>query len=88
MRRLRFDRLEPRLLLNGDDSWSKLTPFPGRIAPVGSQPADSVAADFNGDGHIDVATGDADGATITILDGTGSGGFAAGRAFAIGSAEA
>ena len=57
-----------------------VTAAPNRIAVgVDSSPDRLVARDFDGDGHVDVATGTP--AAILMFRGTGNGGFADGRPF-------
>ena len=47
----------------------------GGTFPVGNGPAALAVADFNGDGQLDLATVDANEATVTVLLGTGAGTF-------------
>jgi subtilisin family serine protease len=48
------------------------------VYTVGEQPIGIVNADFNGDGHIDLATANADGNNILVLLNTGDGSFVSG----------
>lgn len=71
-RRLQVEGLEDRRLL---------TFLPAVDFPVGTSPLAVVAADFNNDGHLDVATANSGG--VSVLPGDGAGGFGA----AIGAVE-
>jgi hypothetical protein len=62
--------------------------FPGAQFPTGNGPTEIVTADFDGDGHADVATCDYNGNTITVLLGNGAGGFGAPITLAVGTAPA
>jgi hypothetical protein len=57
---------------------------PPRTAPVGFFPKAATVADFNGDGHADVATSGNFDDNVTVLLGDGSGGFTTTREFAVG----
>ena len=72
------------LLGDGNGGFS---PAPGAPFPVGTHPESVVAADFNGDGHADLATANTISNTVTVLLGDGSGGFspAPGSSVAVGS---
>lgn len=52
---------------------------------VGSGPYDLVAGDFNGDGHLDLATSDFAAGTVSILLNSGAGAFAGAVAYAVES---
>ena len=56
---------------------------PRQTLAVGAGPVDIVAADFNGDGRIDLATADYGSAEVSILLGRGNGTFAGQRSFAV-----
>jgi hypothetical protein len=75
MHRLHLETLEDRCLL-------------AFLAPVdysvGTNPTAMVTADFNTDGHLDLATANSDG-TCSILLGDGQGSFGATRQFATGA---
>jgi Calx-beta domain/FG-GAP-like repeat/FG-GAP repeat len=74
LRRPRFEALEDRCLLS-------LTPAVS--FPVGASPLAVVTGDFNGDGHLDLATGNPvaaiqyESGTVSVLLGDGAGGFGA-----------
>jgi hypothetical protein len=72
------------LLGNGQGGFA---PAPTPSVAAGPGPLDMVVADFNADGHKDIAVADFGGTTVTILLGDGSGGFsgAPGGAVAVGS---
>jgi hypothetical protein len=65
-RRPRFETFEDRCLLS-------LTP--GLSYSVGSEPQAVVAADFNNDGRLDLATANTGDNTVSVLLGDGQGGF-------------
>jgi hypothetical protein len=73
--RLNLEALEDRLT----PSFSPATSF-----PVGPNPQAVVTADFNNDGHLDLATANAAGNTVSVLLGDGRGGFGAANHFAAG----
>lgn len=50
------------LLGNGDGTFQAPLSF-----PTGNTPWNALPADFNGDGHLDVATGNWDDGTISVL---------------------
>jgi hypothetical protein len=72
------------LLNNGSDMF---TPGPGSPFPAGTVPLSIVAADFNGDGFVDLAIADV-GGTVSVLLNNGSAmfSFAPGSPFPAGSA--
>ena len=55
----------------------RLTPSfsPAASLPVGGSPQAVVTGDFNGDGHLDLATANPDADTVSVLLGDGAGGF-------------
>ena len=53
--------------------------------PVGSNPANLVVADFNGDGKLDVATANVNSNTVSILPGNGDGTFGTQVTYSTGS---
>jgi hypothetical protein len=53
--------------------------------PAGSVPSPNEGGDFNRDGHIDLAVGNTQGSSISILLGDGLGGFLPARSYAAGS---
>src|SRR5262249_16151939 len=57
----------------------RLTPSfsPATSFPVGPSPQAGVAADFNNDGHLDLATANPAAGTVSVLLGDGRGGFGA-----------
>ena len=59
--------------------------FPDPTYPVGPNPGPSVAADFNGDGTLDVAVANLDTRDVSCLLGGGNGTFAPERRSAFGS---
>ncbi|MFP5207850.1 MAG: beta strand repeat-containing protein [Acidobacteriota bacterium] len=61
------------LLGKGDGTF---IPATGSPVKVGTSPTPVVAADFNGDGHIDLAVANYGDSTVTILLGNGDGTFA------------
>jgi hypothetical protein len=67
---------------NGDGTFQK----PSVIQlPTGFSPAGMVAADFNGDGHIDLAVADEGNATVSVFLGNGNGTFGARADYATGN---
>ena len=74
--RPRLEFLEDRVT----PSFSPATSF-----PVGPNPQAVVTADFNNDGHLDLATANAGGNTVSVLLGDGLGGFGAANHFAAGT---
>ena len=72
------------LLGNGDGTF---TQTPSSPITVGNQPSAIVAADFNGDGKLDLAITNATDNTVTILLGNGDGTFtpAPGSPFSVGT---
>ena len=60
------------LLGNGSGGF---TPAPGSPFAVGSGPQSVAVGDFNGDGKPDLAIANFNGSTVTVLLGTGTGGF-------------
>jgi hypothetical protein len=72
------------LLGNGSGGFTAAT---GSPFAVGTGPHSMVAADFNGDGNLDLAVANATDGTVTVLLGNGSGGFTAatGSPFPAGS---
>src|SRR5262249_42459256 len=65
----------------------RLTPSfsPATSFPVGPNPQVVVTGDFNNDGHLDLATANAAGNTVSVLLGDGRGGFGAANHFAAGT---
>ena len=61
-------------LLFGDGS-GNFTPAPGSPFVIGGLLRSLALADFNGDGNLDLATSDAEGDTVTVLLGDGTGRF-------------
>jgi predicted extracellular nuclease len=59
--------------------------FPAVRYAVGANPFSVAEGDFNGDGRIDLAVGNWDGNTVSILLGTGAGAFAAAVDYGVGS---
>ena len=60
--------------------------FPGAVSyPTGIEPLGIVAADFNGDGRLDLATANRGGNSISILIGNGNGTFKANVDYAVGA---
>ncbi|NNF56829.1 MAG: T9SS type A sorting domain-containing protein [Rhodothermaceae bacterium] len=57
----------------------------GGAEAVGSVPYAIAASDFDGDGHLDLATADRGSNRVSILDGDGAGAFAAARTVIVGS---
>src|SRR5215204_2130442 len=66
--RLHVEALDDRCL----PSFSPATSF-----PVGTNPQAVVTADFNNDGHLDLATADPGSHSVSVLLGDGGGGFGA-----------
>jgi len=66
-----LEPLESRLLLAA-------ALFPCSQVPVGDNPQSAYSADFNGDGHADLAVANYTDRSVTVLPGTGDGGFGAG----------
>src|SRR3954447_16441744 len=58
---------------------------PATSFPVGPNPQAVVTADFNHDGHLDLATASAGGNTVGVSLGDGLGGFGAANHFAAGT---
>lgn len=54
--------------------------------PVGDLPRSIVSADFNGDGHVDLATANEDSDDVSVLLGLGDGTFGPTRSFTVGTA--
>lgn len=61
---------------------------PTSPSPTAGQPWDIAAADFNGDGALDVATGGEDSGTVTLLYGNGAGALVPSAAGGIGAGDA
>ena len=63
------------------------TNAPNSPLPVGQNPISIVTADFNGDGIPDLAVANNSNSNVTVLLGTGNGGFTAapGSPFAVGN---
>jgi hypothetical protein len=57
---------------------------PATSFPVGPNPQAVVTADFNNDGHLDLAMANAGGNTVSVLLGDGLAGFGAANHFAVG----
>src|SRR5262245_22522655 len=82
VRRPRFEALEDRRVL----SFTPAVSF-----PVGASPLTVVTGDFNGDGHLDLATGNPlaetqdQSTTVSVLLGDGAGGFGAAMNFDVGA---
>jgi uncharacterized protein (TIGR03437 family) len=57
------------------DGTGRLSPSPNGLLPTGSRPLPIVHGDFNGDGKVDLAVGNSEDATVTVLLGDGTGGF-------------
>jgi hypothetical protein len=68
------------LLGNGDGTFG-----PPAAVPVGRNPRAVVAADFDGDGRLDLASADTGGNDFTLLHGRGDGTFAAVQMAGVGS---
>ncbi len=64
---------------------SALTFSPPVSYPAGNNPQQVITADFNGDGHADLASANAISNTITVLLGDGTGNFAAPLNFGAGN---
>ena len=75
--RLNLEALEDRLLL----SFSLPSSYPVNA----SSPVAVATADFNNDGHLDLATANIDTSTVSVLLGDGAGGFAAASQFGVGA---
>ncbi|MCA9049036.1 MAG: VCBS repeat-containing protein [Planctomycetaceae bacterium] len=61
-----------RILLGGGNATFQLPP---ETRDVGRGPVDAAAADFNGDGRLDLMTANRDDDSVSILPGAGNGGF-------------
>jgi hypothetical protein len=74
------------LLGDGHGNFQELRDAAGQPLrfPVGPEPSSIVAADFNHDGHLDLATTSTKDGTVSILDGVGDGTFRPQRTFAAG----
>ena len=78
-----LEELEPRLLLFGQGF-----DFPGEVPPeyaVGSYPSSVAAADFDGDGAVDLVTANSLSNTVSVLRNLGNGTFAAQATYPVGS---
>jgi hypothetical protein len=64
-----------RLLVEGLEARQLLTFLPAVDYSVGGSPQAVVTGDFNGDGHLDLATGNPVAGTVSVLLGDGGGGF-------------
>ena len=65
------------LLGNGDGTFAPQVDYPvGSDPSAGSSPFSIVAADLNGDGHLDLAVNDSEDGAISVLLGNGDGTFA------------
>jgi hypothetical protein len=89
-RRLHQGRASPRAAthrLNLEVLEDRVTPSfsPATNFPVGPNPQAVVAADFNNDDHLDLATANAGGNTVSVLLGDGRGGFGAAKLSAAGT---
>ncbi len=68
------------LIGNGDGTYTA-----GASLTTGSNPFAITTADFNGDGHLDLAVSNASDGTITVFLGNGNGTFGAGRTITVGT---
>ena len=76
--RRRAARLNPpsrRLFVEGLEDRRLLTFLPATSYPAGANPQAIVAADFNGDGHLDLVTANPGSHSVSVLLGDGAGGF-------------
>ncbi|MCJ7510365.1 MAG: FG-GAP-like repeat-containing protein, partial [Dehalococcoidia bacterium] len=73
----------PRTLASGSSNPHGL--FPGGEFPVGGSPNSVAVGDVNGDGALDVVTGNSSSNNVSVLLGNGDGTFAPQTTYAIGS---
>ena len=63
------------LLAFSATAYAQFTPAPGSPFSVGTAPISVAVGDFNGDGELDLAIANEGPNTVTVLLGTGTGGF-------------
>jgi|GEM_PF-1702372 len=68
------------LIGNGDGTYTR-----GDSLTTGDDPFAITTADFNGDGHLDLAVSNANDNTITVFLGNGNGTFGTGATYAVGA---
>jgi hypothetical protein len=73
-----------RVLLNRNDGSGKLAPYLRPPSAVGFEASPSEVADFNNDGHKDLATSNTSTASISILLGRGDGTFLPQQSISVG----
>jgi hypothetical protein len=75
-----------RILLVGECVWAQaeVSFLARRNFRVGARPTSVAVGDFNGDGHLDLATANADANTVSILLGQGDGRFVAAPEVGVG----
>ncbi|BAZ08411.1 FG-GAP repeat-containing protein [Calothrix sp. NIES-4071] len=78
-----FDELSQ--FFTGSVDFSTKNLFPNRIYKTGDNPQQIIAADLNGDGHVDVASANANSNNISVLLGDGKGTFSTPTNYTVGS---
>ena len=76
------------LVMEGLEDRCLMAFSPATSFPAGPEPAAVATADFNHDGHLDLATANAGGNSVSVLLGNGQGGFGAASNFATGASPA
>lgn len=78
------DASDVRVFLNRADGTASFDPFLTPTAGTGSTPSPNESCDMNGDGLMDIVTGDKVGDTVTVLLGRGDGTFDPGTQYPMG----
>jgi hypothetical protein len=74
-----------RVLLNRADGSGLLRPVLLPVTPIGQEASPNVAADFNGDGLLDMATSNTSSSSVSIVLGNGNGSFQPQQQVTVGS---
>lgn len=80
------DTADLRVFMNQADGTASFAPYTTPTFEVGNRASPSEAADFNGDGHADIAVANINDATVSIVLGNGDGTFAPQQTINVGAA--